>query len=44
MMLNIKKTVKNFVAIYKAYSQLVELTNAEMKSLKKQLEQENKTK
>ena len=43
-MLNIKKSVKNIVAIYKAYSQLVELTNTEMKSLKKQLEQENKTK
>lgn len=43
-MLNIKKSVKNFVAIYKTYCQLVQLTNDEMKSLKKQLEQENKTK
>lgn len=43
-MLNIKKTVKNFVAIYKMYSQLVDLTNEEMKSLKKQLKEEGKTK
>lgn len=44
MMLNIKKTVKDFVAIYKAYSKLIQATNEEIKSLKKQLEQENKTK